>query len=200
MKKIVIVIIILMLIVSTTACSAKQIKAVDVKVEELNSQIEDLNDEIENLADAIDEMKIEIMATPTPEPTPEPTPLLPSPNEIIEIIFGMFKSESLPIETIEYFDETTDPNEIMGRPERYVAKAQFDDPRSDDEPAVTIEIFKNKEDMVNREIYLSEVYDSYPSYQMYMYTRGLSLLRISFDLTPQEALEYETLFNEYWDN
>ena len=111
----------------------------------------------------------------------------------------MFESASLPIENIEYFDETTDPNGIMGRPERYVAKAQFDDPRSDDEPAVTIEIFKNKEDLVSRLIYLSEVYDTYPSHQMYIYTRGLALLRTSFDLTPEEALEYETLFNVYWD-
>lgn len=60
----------------------------------------------------------------------------------------------------------------------------------------TIEVFKSEEDMLKRKKYLEEITSSMSAFAEYSYSQGVYLLRLSKELTPTQAKEYESVFYE----
>lgn len=193
--------VIILIVFLFAGCSSKEvISTLENEVEDLNKEINDLNIKNDDLEERIKVFQAMPTITPTmaPTPTPAPTPEL-TPNDHIQNIFNRFLEASLAVDDIVIYDENTDPNGILGRPTKYIAKGSFLYPGCDDEYAGTIEIFANKDDLDTREKYLDEIYDIYPLNRKYMYKIGLALFRLNFDVVPSEAEKYEEIFNSYWD-
>ncbi|KXZ63232.1 hypothetical protein AVENLUH5627_03303 [Acinetobacter venetianus] len=111
------------------------------------------------------------------------------------------------------FDERDDPNNQLGRPNQYVEKTSWADTRIDphdfsednaDEindldptqyKGGTIEKFKNTNDLNRRYNYIKNITLNMPTYNQYMYKKGLFLLRLDKDFTPTQAKEYEKELN-----
>lgn len=105
------------------------------------------------------------------------------------------------VTTTTIFDESTDPNENLGRPGQYIGKGDFFDSRIGDseENAGTIEFFSSKSDCKDRYEYLCKMSDSKLGalgVNQYIYKYNLAIFRVSFDLTPKQAEEYKTAMDE----
>lgn len=156
------------------------------------------------------------MPTNTPVPTKTPTPTLtqtltltptlsstptPTPTQVpltIEEIIGIFVEAGLPITEIIYYTEETDPNELLGRPNQYVAKANWTDNRISSlqggvQAGGSIELFLNPTNMQARKDYLESVTQIMSMTVEYAYSNGNILLRLSHSLTPTQAQEYESI-------
>ncbi len=103
------------------------------------------------------------------------------------------------------YDEDTDPNENLGRPEQYIGKASFSDSRceqilEDNLEGGTFEYFETKEDCNARHEYLLAFDD--PSMgafglKQYIYKYSTVILRLTHELTIDEAEEYRNVMSEY---
>lgn len=116
------------------------------------------------------------------------------------------------IEFVHPFNASTDPNKQLGRPNQYIDKASWPDPLidpkfesdgyydSDIDPTEylggTIEKFRNQEDLNRRYNYIKNITLQMPTYNQYMYKKGLFLLRLDKEFTPAQANEYEREFNK----
>lgn len=114
------------------------------------------------------------------------------------------------IEFVHPFDAKTDPNKQLGRPNQYIDKVSWPDPLidpkfesdgyydSDINPTEykggTIEKFKNQSDLNRRYDYIKNITLNMPFLNQYMYKKGLFLLRLDHDFTPEQAKEYEQKF------
>ncbi len=102
---------------------------------------------------------------------------------------------------IVVYDESTDPNEKLGRPGNYIGKGDFFDSRLEetDGNAGTIEFFSSKSDCTDRYEYLCKLSDpelgAFGTNQ-YIYKYDLAVFRVTFDLTPEQAAEYKTAMDE----
>ena len=136
-----------------------------------------------------------VTITPTSIPTATPTSL---PLTIEEVI-GLFVEAGLPITEIVYFTEETDLNELLGRPNQYIAKANWTDERINGwqegvQAGGSIELFLNPIDMKARKDYLETVTQLMSVTVEYAYGNGNILLRLSHSLTPTQAQEFESVF------
>ncbi len=195
---------ILLICIFFSSCSrAELIVSLEDKVSLLNQKVEALTSANLDLSEQVNDYKAMPTITPiptlspTPEPTPEPTPV-PEPDDQIAGIILLFEKTGLPVEDIVYYDEITDPNGQLGRPNCYVGKANFNHPDCDEDIPCTIEIFTNQKDLDDREAYILSVFDTYPLVRQYMYSEGFALLRLPYDVLPSQASEYEKIFKEYW--
>lgn len=115
-----------------------------------------------------------------------------------EEIVTAFKDAGLPIGTVQVYDANNDPNDLLGRPSQYTAKFNFADTRleqpTDDVVGGSIESFENETDLQNRAEYLKSITESTPMFAEYQYTNGLMLLRLDKALTPDQAAEYNKVF------
>ncbi len=131
----------------------------------------------------------------------------------VELV-NLLKENDFPIgRTVEY-DEKTDPNDLLGRPNEYIEKLDFDDTVAldraisyeyngetykidvpDDPYGGTIEVFENADDAKARYEYIDSVAHSGPL-STYMYLYDNVLIRIQKDLTPSEAKKYEEFFEK----
>lgn len=125
-----------------------------------------------------------------------------------EVAFGM-KIDGM--DFIYPFDAKTDPNKQLGRPNQYIEKVSWPDPQidpkfesdgyydPDTDPTEfkggTIEKFKNSSDLNRRFTYIKNITLSMPTYNQYMYKKGLFLMRLDKELTPTQAKKYEKEFN-----
>lgn len=114
-------------------------------------------------------------------------------------VVSRFQQEGLPLGNIIVYDETTDPNGNLGRPNQYTEKINFADTRLDqydenDPLGGTVEIFATRKDAELRYNYVQSVYESFPLLAHYCYLQENILLRITFDLTPTQAEEYQVAF------
>ena len=134
----------------------------------------------------------------TKEPIPESKPEITS-----EALLATISSLENFGESIIY-DENTDENELLGRPNQYIGKVSFSDIRceqfGDDLIGGTFEIFSSEKDCNSRYEYVLQFTD--PSLgafglRQYMYKYPTVLLRIEYDLTPSQAEEYRDKFTEY---
>jgi hypothetical protein len=125
----------------------------------------------------------------------------PTAAEIVEELAGA----GLPIEDVTIYDESTDPNELLGRPGQYTSKAGFSDARIGpdefgDEPdpteqiVIDVEAFDSDEARDNRADYLDGFADNSLLGGWYQYVEGNAILRVTFDLTPDQAADYEDAF------
>ena len=137
-----------------------------------------------------------ITATFTPTPTPNP-------QSLAESLLVAFQSSEIPITKIQFLDYKTDTNELLGRPHQYVVKVSWVDSRvnSSGEPDIdnggTLEIFLNSIDRQARQDYIEALSSSVSFLTQYVYGRDIMLLRLSHVLTPDEAKEYENIFNKF---
>ena len=103
-----------------------------------------------------------------------------------------------PIGEITVFNAETDPNGNLGRPNQYTAKADFTDTTAET-AACTIEVFATAEDCESRYEYLQQFADPEMGafgLNQYMYKSELAILRIGYDVTPDNAKIYEEAFTE----
>ncbi len=100
------------------------------------------------------------------------------------------------------YDETTDPNELLGRPGQYTSKCDFAittiETGDESNPfCATVEVFENENDAKSRYDYISGIYESMPMLQEYMYMNANVILRMDFDVLPSEEKIYEELVESY---
>jgi len=115
-----------------------------------------------------------------------------------EQIVQKFVDASLPVSNIVVFDESTDPNSLLGRPNQYTSKANFSDPAHEEsDPAVpdnTVEVFSNSKDAQNRAAYVKEVSSAMSYLAQYIYCIDRYVLRLHHDILPSDAAKYEAAF------
>lgn len=115
-----------------------------------------------------------------------------------EEIVEQLKESGLPIENEIIYTEETDPNDLLGRPNQYSSKVNFADDRIEqydaetDPVGGTVEVFESNKDAKERHDYIESVSEGVAFLQEYMYLNGKVLLRVSYDLTPEQAEEYNT--------
>lgn len=112
-----------------------------------------------------------------------------------EFVNKIFEA-GFPIKNIIVYTEETDPNNLLGRPNGYISKANFADDRCEqyDETSPeggNFEVFNNVEDCTDRKEYIESVYKANPILSKYMYQFDNVLFRLSRELTPSQAAEYE---------
>lgn len=112
-----------------------------------------------------------------------------------QVVEGL-RSAGLPIGAVTVFTETTDPNTGLGRPGQYSSKASFADTRIGTEVdgvdgGGDVEAFDDAGSLGERADYLAGFADGQLLGGWYQYTAGNAILRLAFDLTPDQAQEYE---------
>ncbi|MBK0062601.1 MULTISPECIES: hypothetical protein [unclassified Acinetobacter] len=128
-------------------------------------------------------------------------------QDAAQVIFSM---NIKGIDFVYPFDESNDPNDQLGRPNQYIDKVSWPDPRIDPKfesdgyydpdtnptefKGGTLEKFKNISDLNRRYNYIKRITLQMPVYNQYMYKRGLYLLRLDKEFTPTQAKEYEQKF------
>lgn len=106
------------------------------------------------------------------------------------------------IDKVISYNEETDVNDRLGRPNQYTSKVNFSDSRieqydiEEDPKGGTIEVFLNNKDAQARYDYIENVSSSFSFTKQYMYLQDNVLMRIDFDLTPSQAEEYENALIE----
>lgn len=121
-----------------------------------------------------------------------------------ESLLTELKTKNSNLDKIQAFTEETDPNEKLGRPGYYISKADFSDSRLDQEGSEylvggTLETFSSKGDCDKRAEYLNKLND--PSIgvlavNQYIYKYDNVLLRVDYNLTPEQANEYKSQFDQ----
>jgi hypothetical protein len=110
-------------------------------------------------------------------------------------IVAALKTAGLPVSQITTYDENTDPNSLLGRPNEYIQKTSFADTQvaSPSTDNGTIEVFSTAADAQARKAYVDGISKaSFVGY--YSYQSGVYLLRVSYDVPPSRAKQYETAF------
>lgn len=120
----------------------------------------------------------------------EPAPLTAA------AVLDAFAARGLPIgETTRYTAET-DPNKLMGRPGGYEDKATWRDTRLSDpllagvEAGGSVEVYADAEGATRRAEYVATIARSSPLFAEYTYAHGRIVLRLSRQLTPDQAEQY----------
>jgi hypothetical protein len=124
----------------------------------------------------------------------------PMSAEAIANVFATSISPVLPTGKIIVYTADTDVNKLLGRPNQYISKVNFADNRiyqidENDPDGGSIETFSNPKDLETRKSYIESVEKTIcPTTVEYMFVNGNYLLRLSNELTPEQAKEYETAF------
>ncbi len=115
------------------------------------------------------------------------------------------EDSGLPVKQVETYTAGNDPNKLLGRPGQYTSKANFSDARakSDGRKGVepteggSVEVFADENDAKTRFRYVKKLAEKGGGFfSEYDYLDGLIVLRVSSDLTPNEAAEYEEALGE----
>ncbi len=143
--------------------------------------------------------KVSPTAVSTPSPTPGPK-VVHSGRTADQILQGL-KSHGLPIGVSFTYNAANDLNHDLGRPFQYIGKVNFKDTRisSTEQGAAisvsdggSIEVFANESDAMHRFSYLQALSKSgSPFFVEYEYLDGVVILRISSQLTPDQAAKYQ---------
>lgn len=134
-------------------------------------------------------------------PEPSPSPLAEEPTDGAAVV-DLLAAAGLPVKLTVDYDESTDPNKQLGRPNGYQDKVAFVDARidaaaviDDDEGSVelggSVEVFATEAEAQRRADYIKTVTAGTPALTEYGYVSGGILLRLSQQLTPKQAKEYE---------
>ena len=132
-----------------------------------------------------------------------PQPEHKSQTEFVDaqMVLKALKGDMLPIGDVAVFTAENDPNSLLGRPNQYVSKVSFVDLRIGSETEApedigvseggSIEVFANEADAKARYDYVTSVTKMMPMLAEYGYQVGNVYLRLSKELTPEQAREYE---------
>lgn len=133
--------------------------------------------------------------SPNSPEAPEDDRQPPSARSVVQ---GL-KSDGLPVGKVVVFNASSDPNDLLGRPNQYIGKAVFRDRRAEDDQLAelnaseggTVEVFDDEEAARARFEYVEAIGKSGGPFAEYDYIDGRVVLRVSADLTPSQAAEYE---------
>lgn len=187
-------------------CSSSGVS--QAEYDQLQSNYESVVAELESYKNqAVEETPVE-----TSEPETESTPQyadLPDAATMVQMI----KDANSNVGNTVIYDESTDPNELLGRPGEYIGKADFEDTRleqvninagfENDYTGGTFEIFSSSDDCQKRYDYLLSLRDpSMGAYGLneYMYKYDCVLFRVDYALTPEQAQEYHDIFDSIMTN
>ncbi|MER6175729.1 hypothetical protein [Streptosporangium sp. NPDC001681] len=110
--------------------------------------------------------------------------------------------QGLPVTLTVTYTADTDPNKLLGRPNGYTSKASFTDQRVDASKVASgkegdvglggsVEVFEDAEQAEQRADYIQGIGEKLPVLGEYDYVAGPVLLRVSKELTPQQAEAFE---------
>ena len=121
------------------------------------------------------------------------------PSMTAEQVVTNMQEAGLPIDGVIVYDEKTDPNKLLGRPNQYVSKINFADTRLDQVDGTnpnggTIEVFENARDLDKRKKHNEMVMEQYPVFTEYLFVHDNYIIRLSYDLTKDQAEEYKKIF------
>lgn len=112
-----------------------------------------------------------------------------------EVVLGL-RARGLPVGDYEAYTAETDPNDLLGRPGGYKAKATFLDETLDGDDAFevenggSVEIYADADGAERRESYVQALGEELPLLGEYDAREGPVLLRLSRRLPPDEASAY----------
>lgn len=122
-------------------------------------------------------------------------------------VVAYLKGAGLPIGRVDTYNSDTDPFKLAGRPDRYTAKVVFADTRFNkdacdkvkvlawDQCGGTVEVFNNAEELRKWKQAIVLAREQTPNAPPeYRYQKNLSLLRLGYVLTPEQAKAYETAY------
>jgi hypothetical protein len=139
--------------------------------------------------------------------TPTPThPAVKHTGQTAAQIVAALKAKGLPITDSFAYDENTDLNKLLGRPNQYTGKVNFRDSRTqyststgadiDVNDGGSVEVFANSADAQKRFTYVQALSSSGGLFAEYDYfDNGVALLRVSHELTPTQEKEYQDDFS-----
>jgi len=114
-----------------------------------------------------------------------------------EEVIAKLQEAGLPITNVVVYDEKTDLNGKLGRPNEYTSKANFSDPAHEDDdkanPDNTIEVFATEADAKTRADYVESVSKG-TAWAQYIYQIGVYVIRFDYDVLPSDAQKYEDAF------
>lgn len=116
-----------------------------------------------------------------------------------EIILQM-KADGMPIDTYEVTTAENDSNGLLGRPNSYTSKINFNDITLGYDPTFSvsnggsIEVFTSEADAQSRATYVSS-FNGTALGSEYDYVSGHVLLRLAGDYTPEQAAQWESELN-----
>jgi len=125
-----------------------------------------------------------------------------------EQIMNAIKAKGLPIGETFTYNDTNDLNHLLGRPGQYTSKSVWKDTRVHAQDSNTganiavsdggsIEVCANATDAQKRFKYIQAISTSGPAmFAEYEYISGPAILRVSSQLTPTQAKEYEDAFKQ----
>lgn len=114
-----------------------------------------------------------------------------SPLTLMQVVEAFDKAQ-LPVINATVFDEQTDPNKLLGRPNRYTEKMNFYDARDTDKKReCSIEIFRNHADAKTRFDYIEGLGKEVSWLGSYNYLHKNVLVRISYGVLPKDAEAYK---------
>ena len=139
-----------------------------------------------------------VAASASPSPTPSEAPaVVLSATEVATGLQGQIPS----IAQIVTLDETNDPNDLIGRPNGYVDGAVLYDSTVEACPdlgvdcGATIEVWGDESGAQARSDYIQEILAGAPAFgSEYHYIVDGYLLRVSGDILPSVATQWETAF------
>lgn len=112
-------------------------------------------------------------------------------QDVVEV----FQEAGIPLDKVVFHTAETDPNKLLGRPNQYTEKANWADTRleqtGEDPIGGTVELFASDDDLQRRKSYIETISQSAPMLVEYIYAQKNALVRVSKDLTPDQAAEYE---------
>lgn len=112
--------------------------------------------------------------------------------------------------TFRVYTEADDPNKLMGRPGGYTSKTAFYDSRISKDATLgarddaisrggSVEVFESAELAAKRYEYVKAIAESSSMFTEYDYVSGTALVRVSKELTPTQAREYEAALQQIAD-
>jgi hypothetical protein len=116
----------------------------------------------------------------------------------VQVMTGL-RHAGLPIGLVRYYSPSSDPNKLLGRPGQYTGKANFHDRRlSGREFTVdnggSVETFANTTNAQIRYRYIHAISTASSLFAEWNYVEGTVVLRLSHELTPRQAKQYERAF------
>lgn len=137
---------------------------------------------------------------PSPAATQATVP--PSSSDITTAagLVATIKAAGLPVAEFVSYTAETDPNRLLGRPNQYTGKANWHDSRLPAPPTVGkvdvsdgggVEIWPTQAGAQARADYIANIGKNLPALVEYDYVLGKVLLRVSKELTPDQALAYK---------
>lgn len=141
------------------------------------------------------------------ETDPEAETQTEEPEQLVTAaeVFAYLKDNTSNIGKSVEYDEESDVNGLLGRPNQYTSKINFEittveqtDP--EDPKGGSIEVFSNVEDAQARYDYIQELGKSMTFLAEYDYLNDYVLLRINYDVTPSDEKQYEEALDAFMES